>query len=267
MATAPTVAARPASPSLAPVDLHLDPPMTLRRVTRRAPWLLPVALGLFVVLAAGALFNVLPWDEPITRWLVELRTPTMNSVVRKISFLGSNKVVFVVAGVAALVAAKRCPRLAVAIVVIALCRPLAEFVLKDLVSRARPEESERLVRGVGYSFPSGHPLATASSWGLLPLVFALYTRRRAVWWAATIGVWLLALLIAMSRVWLGVHYTSDVVAALVLSVLGVALAERAIGRAHRTECKHGRRHRASVTGDAQHVHPQVVDAEVLQTAS
>jgi membrane-associated phospholipid phosphatase len=255
------------SPSVSSVDLHLDPPMTLGRVTRRVPWFLPAALGFFLLLAAGALFNVLPWDEPITRWLYDLRTPTMNSVVRKISFLGSNKVVFPVAGIAALLAAKRCPRLAVAIVVIALCRPVAEFVIKDLVSRARPEESERLVRGVGYSFPSGHPLATASSWGLLPLVFALYTRRRAVWWAATIGVWVLALLIAMSRVWLGVHYTSDVVAALVLSVLGVALAERALGRAHRTECKHGRRRRGSVAGDGEHVHPEVVDAEVLQAAS
>jgi undecaprenyl-diphosphatase len=249
------------------VDLHLDPPMTLSRVSRRIPWLLPAALGVFVILAAGALFNVLPWDEPITRWLVDLRTPEMNSVVRKISFLGSTPVVFTVAGLAALAAAKRCPRLAVAIVVIALCRPVAEFVIKELVSRPRPEESERLVRGIGYSFPSGHPLATAASWGLLPLVFALYTRRRAVWWAATVGVWGLALLIAMSRVWLGVHYTSDVVAALALSVLGVAFAERALGRAHRTECKHGRRRRASVARDAEHVHPEVVEAPVLEAAS
>jgi undecaprenyl-diphosphatase len=171
--------------------------------------------------------------------------------------------VLTVAGLAALASVKRCPRLALAIVVIALCRPLAEFALKEIVSRPRPEASERLVRGVGYSFPSGHPLATAASWGLLPLVLALYTRRRAVWWASAIAVWSLALLISMSRVWLGVHYTSDVVAALVLSVLGVALAERAIGATHRTECKHARR---SVARDAEHVHAQVVDAPVLEAA-
>ena len=266
MVSRATIAAPLPAPRVATLDLHLDPPMTLARVARRAPWLLPVALLVFSVLAVGAVFNVLPWDEPITRWLVELRTPTMNSIVRKISFLGSTRVVLVVAGVAALFAAKRCPRLAVAIVLIALFRPMAEFILKEVVSRPRPEESERLVRGVGYSFPSGHPLAAAASWGLLPLVLALYTKRRAVWWASAIAVWTLALLISMSRVWLGVHYTSDVVAALVLSVLGVALAERVIGVTHRSECAHGKRRR-SVAGDAEHVHPEVVDAEVLQTTS
>jgi undecaprenyl-diphosphatase len=263
-ATPVVTIADPTRPSsLGPVNLHLDPPMTMSRVARRFPWLLPVALLVFVLLAAGALFNVLPWDEPITRWLVELRTQELNTVVRKISFLGSTPVVLTVAALAALASAKRCPRLAVAIVVIALCRPLAEFALKEIVSRPRPDEANRLVPGVGYSFPSGHPLAAAASWGMLPLVLALYTRRRAVWWASAIAVWSLALLISMSRVWLGVHYTSDVVAALVLSVLGVALAERVIRVTHRSECKHGRR---SVAGDAEHVNPEVVEAPVLEAA-
>ena len=260
----PTVAAPTRPSSLSSVNLHIDPPMTLSRVANRFPWLLPVSLLVFLLLATGAVFNLLPWDEPITRWLVDLRTSEMNAVVRKISFLGSTPVVLTVAGLAALAAAKRCPRLAIAIVVIALARPLAEFVLKEIVSRPRPEESERLVRGVGYSFPSGHPLATAASWGLVPLVLALYTRRRAVWWASAIAVWSLALLIAMSRVWLGVHYTSDVVAALVLSVLGVALAERVIGVTHRSDCKHVKR---SMARDVEHVHPEVVDAPVLETTS
>ena len=108
----------------------------------------------------------------------------------------------------------------------ALARPLAEAGLKELVGRERPA-GDRLVRGRGYSFPSGHPLATAASWGMLPLVVALYTRRRVVWWAVAIGVWTLAVLVAVSRVWLGVHWTSDVVAGLALAVLGVAV-DRAV---------------------------------------
>ena len=80
----------------------------------------------------------------------------------------------------------------------------------------------------GHSFPSGHPLATAASWCMLPLVVALYTRRRVVWWSVAIGVWTLAVLVAVSRVWLGVHWASDVVAGLALAVLGIALVERLI---------------------------------------
>ena len=267
---APTVPAPSAARSLAPMNLHVDPPMTLSRVTRRHPWLLPVALFVFLALTVGAVFNVLPWDEPITRALVGLRTPWLNAVVLKISFLGSTPVVLAVAALAALAAAKRCPRLAIAIVVIALARPLTEYVLKELVSRDRPA-GDQMVHGAGYSFPSGHPLATAASWGLLPLVLALYTRRRLVWWTLTIAVWVLAVLIAVSRVWLGVHWTSDVVAALVLAVMGVAMAERFIVVAHRDEC---RKHpgeceeaAASAAGDAEDVDAQVVDAPVLEAAS
>jgi undecaprenyl-diphosphatase len=217
------------------MDLHLHPPMTLARVTGRHRWLLPAAAGVFLLLALGALLGALPWDRPITELVVDARRPWLDQIVRRISWLGSTKVVLTVAGVLALVAWRRCPRLAVAIVVIALARPLAEFALKELIARDRPA-GDRMVNGTGYSFPSGHPLATAASWGLLPPVLALYTKRRALWWVTTLSVWTLAVLVAMSRVWLGVHWTSDVVAALVLTILGVAGAERLIQLTHPTGC-------------------------------
>jgi membrane-associated phospholipid phosphatase len=206
-------------------DLHLHPPMTVGRVHAAHQWILPCAAILVSALAVGAVAGWLFWDEPITRWVVDARTADLNAVFRRISFLGSTRVIVVVTLIAAALSWKRCPRLAIAILLVALARPLAEAGLKELVARDRPD-GDRLVRGRGYSFPSGHPLATAASWGMLPLVVALYTRRRVVWWAVAIGVWTLAVLVAVSRVWLGVHWTSDVVAGLALAVLGVALTER-----------------------------------------
>jgi membrane-associated phospholipid phosphatase len=201
--------------------------MTVGRVHAAQQWILPCAAILVSALAVGAAAGWLFWDEPITRWVVDARTSSLNAVFRRISFFGSTRVVVVVTLVAAALSWRRCPRLAIAILLVALFRPLAEAGLKELVARDRPA-GDRLVRGRGYSFPSGHPLATAASWGMLPLVVALYTRRRVVWWAVAIGVWTLAVLVAVSRVWLGVHWTSDVVAGLALAVLGVALTERFI---------------------------------------
>jgi undecaprenyl-diphosphatase len=243
------------------MDLHADPPMTLARVTARHSWLLPVALVAFLLLTAGAVFNTLPWDEPITRWVVDNRTPWFDAIVRRISFLGSTPVVLSVAAVGAALSAKRCPRLAMAIVVIALARPATEFMLKELISRDRPA-GDRMVNGTGYSFPSGHPMATAASWCLLPLVAALYTRRRVLWWTLAISVWTLAVLVAMSRVWLGVHWTSDVIAALSLALLGVAGAERFIRATHPPKCCDD-----SVGDEAEHVDAQVVDRPVLEAAT
>ena len=176
---------------------------------------------------------MLVWDRPITNWVVDSRSSGIDDVFRNLSFLGSTKVVLLVSAIAALLAARRCPRLAVAIIVIALARPATEFLLKELVSRDRPI-GNRLVGGEGYSFPSGHPLATVASWGTLPLVAALYTKRRALWWAIAIAVWTMVVLVAMSRVWLGVHWASDVIAAIALAVIGVAVAERFVVR---SECR------------------------------
>ena len=205
--------------------------MTVGRVHAAQQWILPCAAILVSALAVGAAAGWLFWDEPITNWVVDLRTSDLNAVFRRISFMGSTRVIVVVTLVAAALSWRRCPRLAIAILLVAACRPLAEAGLKELVARDRPA-GDRLVRGRGYSFPSGHPLATAASWGMLPLVVALYTRRRVLWWAVAIGVWTLAVLVAVSRVWLGVHWTSDVVAGLALAVLGVALVERFIFPAH-----------------------------------
>jgi membrane-associated phospholipid phosphatase len=210
-------------------------PYTLGQLHARYPWILPVGAALFVLLAVGAAFDLLFWDEPITRALVDLRTPTLNHVARRVSWFGSTKVVFALAAVLALASWRRCPRLALAIVIIALARPLTEHVLKELVGRERPQ-GDQLVPGRGPSFPSGHPLATAASWGLVPLVVGLYTARRAVWWTSAVIVWALAVTVAASRVWLGVHWTSDVVASLLLASLGVLAAERFIDVMHGPEC-------------------------------
>ena len=233
--------------------------MTMARVGARWRWILPTAAVVFGVLAFGAMAGWLVWDEPITRWVIDARTSGFDALFRRVSFLGSTRVVLTVSAVAAILTWRRCPRLAIAIVVIALARPLAEWTLKELVSRDRPI-GDRMVRGDGYSFPSGHPLATAASWGVLPLVVALYTKRRLVWWAVTVGVWTMAVLVAFSRVWLGVHWASDVVAGLVLAVVGVAGAERFIAATH-GGCSSTRRF------ERDDVDQQVIDRPVLETAS
>ena len=221
-------------PSLDPRPDHRSP-YSLGQFHERYPWVLPVGLVIFVLLAIGAAFELLPWDQPITDWIVGHRTDTLDTVVRRISWFGSTKVVLVVAALAAAAAWRRCPRLAIAILVIALARPLIEHVIKELVDRERPQ-GDQLVPGRGPSFPSGHPLATAASWGLVPLVVGLYTSRRAIWWTTAVCVWVLAVMVAASRLYLGVHFFSDVIGSLILATIGVLGAEWIIDTMHGPEC-------------------------------
>ena len=67
-------------------------------------------------------------------------------------------------------------------------RPAVEWLLKDLVGRPRPTGA-RLVAGTGFSYPSGHVLAAAVTWGFVPVIAALYIHRRWLWWALTGVAW------------------------------------------------------------------------------
>ena len=70
------------------------------------------------------------------------------------------------------------------------------------------------------SHRSGHPYAAAASWGLLPPVIALYTRRAGIWWATVVAAWGTITAIAASRIWLGVDWVFDALGGVLLACLG-----------------------------------------------
>ncbi len=104
-------------------------------------------------------------------------------------------------------------------------------VLKLLVSRDRPDLPDPVAQAVGYSFASGHALNAAVAAGVFVLVLRplVHDRpgRRAALWAAAVVVPLIA---GLTRIGLGVHWTSDVVAGWLLGVAVVALSTLAFRR-------------------------------------
>ena len=97
--------------------------------------------------------------------------------------------------------------------------PLVLFTAKALVGRNRPPLPFALVDADGYSFPSGHATGTAaimviSAWMLTRWLIPGWTGRVMVW-AVAIGS---AFLIGFSRVYLGVHYVSDVLSGWMLGM-------------------------------------------------
>lgn len=217
------------------VHVHLEPPLSPARVLLPRRWLLialGVALGLLAV--AAALRNgqiLLTWDEPIQKGVEANRTGTLDTFFRTMSRFGSTIPVLVLGGLAALITWRRCSAVAMAIVAATLSRPLIEFTLKVLVDRERPD-FERMVNGTGPSFPSGHVLAAVALWGMLPLVVAVYTRRRWIWWASVGVAAFLIVGITASRVYLGVHWFSDVTGGLVVGTFFLLGVESLFLRAH-----------------------------------
>jgi undecaprenyl-diphosphatase len=226
-------------------DLHRAPPTTLRKIRQRWPWLVPAALLLVALLGAAASVRrgeLLVWDRPITDASVALRGPLVDMIALWVTRLGSAPVVFGAGAVGVVLAARRCRTLALVMLVTVAARAPVEWLLKDLVERPRPTGA-RLVVGTGFSYPSGHVLAAVATWGFVPLIAALYIHRRWLWWTLTTLAWSTVGLVAWSRVWLGVHWTSDVIGSLALGFVVLASAEALIDGRHRrtvNACASGR---------------------------
>ena len=92
------------------------------------------------------------------------------------------------------------------------------LVTKNLVERARPDQAAPLIVADGFSYPSGHSVEAAALYLTIALIAARHIRhasvRMVVWTAAP----LLLLLVAASRVYLGVHYASDAASGISLGV-------------------------------------------------
>lgn len=83
--------------------------------------------------------------------------------------------------------------------------------LKDLIDRPRPE-AEHLVEATTMSFPSGHAMSSIAFFGFLIYLVWRLVSTGWVRWLLSVLLALLILLIGISRVYLGVHYPSDILA-------------------------------------------------------
>ncbi len=85
------------------------------------------------------------------------------------------------------------------------------YTLKQILQRPRPI-ANRIIEESGYSLPSGHSMVSMAFYGYLIYLIYKYIKNKYVKWSLIILLSLLIISIGISRVYLGVHYTSDVIA-------------------------------------------------------
>ena len=183
-------------------------PARLARLVRTHRRLVVVAccLALFLLL----LDEVLEPDAlRIDRWayalIVErLRTPWLTPVMEGFSALASPVVLVVLL-----------------LVIVALLN----VGLKTLVQRPRPE-GFRLIEETGFSFPSGHSMVAMAFFGLIVWLVWRYERDRRQRNLLTIAFGIVIAMIGISRIYLGVHYASDVLGGFCASIIWLALYTR-----------------------------------------
>lgn len=104
-------------------------------------------------------------------------------------------------------------------------------VFKFMLQRPRPTEF-RIINESGYSFPSGHSMVSMAFYGFLAYLIYKSVKSKHIKWISIALLLLLPVLIGISRIYLGVHYTSDVLAGFLISVSYLIVYTSIINRLH-----------------------------------
>lgn len=153
------------------------------------------------------------FDQTVIGMVTGLRTPLNTEIMKGITGLGSAWTLIIIAvGVAGYLWLGRRQKWDVCLLSIALAgASLLNWIMKLGFHRSRPS-APSLAQAAGYSFPSGHAMIALVFYGMLAYLIWLNFRRG---WASYLVIGLLVLLImaiGTSRIYLGVHYPSDVAA-------------------------------------------------------
>jgi membrane-associated phospholipid phosphatase len=184
-------------------------------------------LGVVVFLALGRQVfdqNAATFDAEAFRWTHQLLGPGRQEWVEGITFLASRNFITVAAGLLVnwFLLRRRHRWYSLLVPVVALGSIALNVVLKHFYNRPRPPLP--LVSASGLSFPSGHAMISASFYGLL--VYLVWTHvRRPAWRYALVTILVgIILLIGFTRVYLRVHYATDVLAGFTAGVAWLIVA-------------------------------------------
>ena len=153
-----------------------------------------------------------PFDSSITAWMVAHRDHVLTVVARALSAIGSQKVLAPAAAIAAvLLLGRRRIVMAGALVVAWGGAILLYSLTKHFVMRPRPPVRIQLAHAGATSFPSGHATQSLATFVALAALVVVASLRTGA--AAAVGIAIgLAAAVGWSRVYLGVHWTTDVIA-------------------------------------------------------
>ena len=90
-------------------------------------------------------------------------------------------------------------------------------LLKRILQRPRPTEY-RIIEETGYSFPSGHSMISMAFYGYLIYLIYKYVKNKYIKWISIVLLSILICAVGISRIYLGVHYTSDVLGGFLISI-------------------------------------------------
>ncbi|MCJ8010499.1 phosphatase PAP2 family protein [Paenibacillus sp. KQZ6P-2] len=187
---------------------------------------------LFVITTILIETNHIAWfDNAVISLVQGLETPWLTSVMKFFTFIGSSLMASVLSLLAFffLMVVLKHRRELILFVLVVGGSEIWNIILKNFFQRPRPN-THRLIEITGYSYPSGHSMAAFSLYGVITYLLWRHIPSFAGRVAMIIIGVTLTLLIGISRIYLGVHYPSDVLGGYLASatwlMISIALFEK-----------------------------------------
>lgn len=195
----------------------------LRAATRLSP-LAAAAAGFLVTLGLLTGLEITSnaaagLDSAVRSWVLAHRSGVVTPTARALTYSGTSALLYPLVALAGLAVRLRTGRWAPAVAALAVVVTgvLSRLALSKLVRDPRPPRVDWLVSAGGFSFPSGHAATSTLVAGALAWLLSVAVRSR---WARIVlalgcGGW--AMLVSISRIYLGVHWISDVIGSWLLA--------------------------------------------------
>lgn len=169
--------------------------------------------------------EIFEFDSVVYNFLVNNRNEVLNNFFKIITQFGSALVLIIITILCVIFIRDKKYKILVPANLVTIA--IINIVLKNFFLRPRPNEL-RLIEETGYSFPSGHAMASTAFYGLLIYIAHEKIENKILRNTICIMLGLLILLISVSRIYVGVHYTSDVIAGTCFSIAYLILITRLI---------------------------------------
>lgn len=169
--------------------------------------------------------EIFEFDSVVYNFLVNNRNEVLNNFFKIITQFGSALVLIIITILCVIFIRDKKYKILVPANLVTIA--IINIVLKNFFLRPRPNEL-RLIEETGYSFPSGHAMASTAFYGLIIYIVHEKVENKILRNTICIMLGLLILLISISRIYVGVHYTSDVIAGTCFSIAYLILITRLI---------------------------------------
>jgi undecaprenyl-diphosphatase len=163
--------------------------------------------------------DVAAMDSAILLAVAKKRTPWLTGAAVDVTALGSTTLVVLFSAFTLLVLFVLRDRMgAIQLLAASAGAAILTVVSKNMIERIRPEEAQQLIVVSGFSYPSGHSVSTSALYLTIAIIAARHVQHAAARAAIFLAVSAVLLMIGASRVYLGVHYATDVVSGISLGV-------------------------------------------------